>query len=96
MYHEYFIPTKFHQNPSRSSGEEVENVKVYGRTTTDSALWQKLTWAFGLGKLKTRKCKQGNRHYFESFEYRDAISSNKAIEFWRDCLTIFVIWKKVF
>ena len=25
--HEYFIPTKFHQNPSSSSGEEVENVK---------------------------------------------------------------------
>ena len=24
--HEYFIPTKFHQNPSSGSGEEVENV----------------------------------------------------------------------
>ena len=24
---EYFIPTKFHQNPSSGSGEEVENVK---------------------------------------------------------------------
>ena len=48
--HEYFIPTKFHQNPSSGSGEEVENVKVYGRTddgqtdrqtdgrTTDGAL----------------------------------------------------------
>ena len=35
--HEYFIPTKFHQNLSSGSGEEVENVKVYGRrrTTTD-------------------------------------------------------------
>ena len=33
--HEYFIPTKFHQNPSRGSGEEVENVKVYGRRRTD-------------------------------------------------------------
>ena len=32
--HEYFIPTKFHQNPSSGSGEEVENVKVYGWTTT--------------------------------------------------------------
>ena len=32
--HEYFIPTKFHQNPSSSSGEEVENVKSL-RTTTD-------------------------------------------------------------
>ena len=31
--HEYFIPTKFHQNPSSGSGEEVENVKVYGRRT---------------------------------------------------------------
>ena len=25
--HEYFTPTKFHQNPSSGSGEEVENVK---------------------------------------------------------------------
>ena len=36
--HEYFIPTKFDQNPSSGSGEEVANVKVYGRTdgrTTD-------------------------------------------------------------
>ena len=35
--HEYFIPTKFHQNLSSGSGEEVENVKVYSRrrTTTD-------------------------------------------------------------
>ena len=33
--HEYFIPTKFHQNPSSGSGEEVENVKVYGRTDDD-------------------------------------------------------------
>ena len=39
--HEYFIPTKFHQNPSSGSGEEVENVKSLrtdGRTdgrTTD-------------------------------------------------------------
>ena len=33
--HEYFIPTKFHQNPSSGSGEEVENVKVYGRRRTD-------------------------------------------------------------
>ena len=45
--HEYFIPTKFHQNPSSRSGEEVENVKDYGpRTddtdvpTMDSALWK--------------------------------------------------------
>ena len=32
--HEYFIPTKFHQNPSSGFGEEVENVKSL-RTTTD-------------------------------------------------------------
>ena len=30
--HEYFIPTKFHQNPSSSSGEEVENVKSLRHT----------------------------------------------------------------
>ena len=32
--HEYFMHTKFHQNPSSGSGEEVENVKVYGRRWT--------------------------------------------------------------
>ena len=31
--HEYFMHTKFHQNPSSGSGEEVENVKV--RPMTD-------------------------------------------------------------
>ena len=30
--HEYYIPTKFHQNPSSGFGEEVENVKSL-RTT---------------------------------------------------------------
>ena len=30
--HEYFIPTKFHQNPLSDSGEEVENVKSLRRT----------------------------------------------------------------
>ena len=30
--HEYFIPTKFHQNPSSGSGEEVENVKSLRQT----------------------------------------------------------------
>ena len=36
--HEYFIPTKFHQNPSSGSGGEVENVKSLrtdGRTDDD-------------------------------------------------------------
>ena len=37
--HEYFIPTKFHQNPSSGSGEEVETVKSLrtddGRRTPD-------------------------------------------------------------
>ena len=33
--HELFMHTKFHQNPSSGSGEEVENVKVYGRRRTD-------------------------------------------------------------
>ena len=33
--HEYFIPTKFHQNPSSGFGEEVENVKSLRTTTTD-------------------------------------------------------------
>ena len=32
--HEYFIPTKFHQNPSSGFGEEVENVKSLRKMTT--------------------------------------------------------------
>ena len=39
--HEYFIPTKFNQNPSSGSGEEVENVKSLRKTdrrATDGAL----------------------------------------------------------
>ena len=54
--HEYFICTKFHQNPSSRSGEKIENVKVYRRAdgrTTDGALRQYLTWAFGSGELKS-------------------------------------------
>ena len=33
--HEYFIPTKFHRNPSSGSGEEVDNVKSLQTTTDD-------------------------------------------------------------
>ena len=36
--HEYFIPTKFHQNLSSGSEEEDENVKVYRRTTDDGRM----------------------------------------------------------
>ena len=46
LFHFVHIPTKFHQNPSSGSGEEVENVKSLsqtdgqtdGRRTTDGAL----------------------------------------------------------
>ena len=68
--YEYFMHTKFHQNPSSGSGKEVENVKVYGRRrttdgrtdrrTTDGALWQWLTLAFGSGELKTGLKRQRN------------------------------------
>ena len=33
--HEYFISTKFHQNLSSGSGEEVENVKSLRQTDDD-------------------------------------------------------------
>ena len=33
--HEYFMHTKFHQNPSSGSGEEVENVKSLRQTDDD-------------------------------------------------------------
>ena len=69
--HKYFIHTKFHQKPSSGSGEEVENVKVYRRTTdndddgrTDNgALWQQLTWAFGSGELKSLNACAGNENF---------------------------------
>ena len=49
--HEYFIPTKFHQNPSSGSGEEVKNVNCLTdrrrtdgrRTTRDKKLKAKVT-----------------------------------------------------
>ena len=31
LRNKYFIPTKFHQNPSSGSGEEFENVKRIGQ-----------------------------------------------------------------
>ena len=34
--HEYFIPTKFHQNPLSGSGEKVKMRKVHGRKTDDA------------------------------------------------------------
>ena len=57
MDHEYFIPTKFHQNPSSGSGEEVENVNVYRRmddgrsamTIAHLSLW--LRWAKNMDAL---------------------------------------------
>ena len=53
--HEYFIPIKFHQNPSSGSGEEVENVKFMdaGRRTTDGRRAMTIAHlsAFGSGEL---------------------------------------------
>ena len=37
--HEYFNSTKFHKNPSSGSGEEVKNVKVYGRGRRTDGQW---------------------------------------------------------
>ena len=45
---EYFIHTKFHQNPSSGSGEEVENVKSLtddGRQTTDGRRTPDNAWS---------------------------------------------------
>ena len=89
--HEYFITTKFHQNPPSGSEEEVENWKFYGRKTTDGRCAMTIAYlSLRLRWAKNEKCKPGNRHYFESLEYRD-VTSNKAIEFWLDCLTMFAI-----
>ena len=56
--HEYFIPTKFHQNPSSSSGEEVENVKSLRRTDDDGRTddgWCALTIAHSSLRLRQTK-----------------------------------------
>ena len=58
--HEYFIPTKFHQNPLSGSGEEVENVKVYGRRrrrTDDRGCAMTIAHLslFGSGELKSAR-----------------------------------------
>ena len=68
--HEYFMHTKFHQNPSSSSGEEVENVKSLrqtdGRTTdgrTDDGRCTmtiahsslRLRWAKNIANVKVDK-----------------------------------------
>ena len=52
--HEYFIPTKFHQNPSSGSGEEVENVKSLMDRRMDDAWLQQVTEAFGSCALKSK------------------------------------------
>ena len=64
--HEYFIPTKFHQNPSSGSGEEVENVKSLrtdGRTTdgrTDDGRCA-MTIAHSSLRLRWAKKKKGEK-----------------------------------
>ena len=65
---EYFIHTKFHQNPSSSSGEEVENVnsltddgrRTDGRRTTDAG--QRVI-TIGHWSLWLLCPKNGNRRY---------------------------------
>ena len=72
--HEYFIPTKFHKNPSSGSGEEVENVNRRQQTTMDGrtdgrcamtiahlSLW--LRWAKKVGQTsRTRSLGQKLRY----------------------------------
>ena len=53
--HEYFIPTKFHQNPSSGSGEEVENVKSLRRTTDG-----RCAMTIAHSSLRLRLSKKGN------------------------------------
>ena len=71
--HEYFIPTKFRQNPSSGSEKEVENVKSIRTTTTDGrttdgALWLahlslRLRWA---KKQQTHRLKRVNNKHWKS------------------------------
>ena len=58
--HEYFIPTKFHQNPSSGFGEEVENVKSLRTTDGRCAM----TIAHSSLQLRwAKKSKFSKRHF---------------------------------
>ena len=53
--HEYFIPTKFHQNPPSSSGEEVENVKSLRTDDNDGRCMMTIAhWSLRLLCAKNR------------------------------------------
>ena len=60
--HEYFIPTKFHQNTPSSSREKVENMKSSQTTTDNSKMmedgWCKMTIAHSSFRLLCAKKKQ--------------------------------------
>ena len=64
--HEYFIPTKFHQNPSSGFGEEVENVKSLwtddddGRRTDDGRC--AMTIAHSSLRLRWAKTSRSGSH----------------------------------
>ena len=48
------ISAKFGPNQFSGFKEEEESMKsLQTRTTTDAKWWQKLTWPFGLGELKS-------------------------------------------
>ena len=59
--HEYFIPTKFHLNSSSGFGEEVENVKVYGRRTTTDDDGRRRTPTDADGRRRTTTDDDGRR-----------------------------------
>ena len=50
--YKYLIPTEFHQNPSSSSGKEVENAKNLRTDDARRAMTIAYLRAFGAGELK--------------------------------------------
>ena len=78
--HEYFIPTKFHQNPSSSSGEEVENVKVYWRRmddgrTTDGRRTDGRTTD---GRTDDRRCAMTIAHLRSAVQFTTSMQPRRA------------------
>ena len=52
--HEYFIPSKFNQNLSSGSGEEVKSVNVHGRTTDGRRRTDDVRFAMTIAHLSLR------------------------------------------
>ena len=84
--HEYFIPTKFHQNPFSRSGEEVENVKSLRRTPDDGRTDGRRTVRYDNSSLELRSGELkttilvGDHDYFIPTKFNENLFSGSGEE----------------